>query len=122
MSNYNPYAKLAALVAINVLKDEDPRSEIYAVLEVCVHIGASQAGMWLVAGKPCNKDQLIDLVMDEVEPLVLNAPFPQEQVRQVLPLEMARHLIEQGFDWLVKFEIEDCALTLLGGRRTTEAI
>lgn len=122
MSNYNPYVNLAALAAINVLKDEDPLSDRYPVLEVCVLIGAAQAGMWLVAGKPCSRVQLIDLVMDEVEPLVLNAPFPRDLVRQVLPLELARHLIERGFAWLVKFEIEDSAPTLLGGRRTTEAI
>jgi|GEM_PF-4846455 len=122
MSQYNPYLNLAALAGMNVLKDEDPHSDLYEVLEVCVHIGAAQASMWLLAGKPCSKHQLIDLVMGEVEPLILNAPFPQELVSQILPLERVKQLVEQGFDWLVKFEIEDITPTVVDGRRTMEVI
>lgn len=122
MSNYNPYSNLAALAAINVLTDEDSHSYLYPVLAVCVHIGAAQAGMWMVAGKPCSKDQLLDLIMDEVEPRILDPLLPQDEVRQALPLERVRRLIEQGFDWLMKFEIEDAAACLTSGRRITEAI
>ncbi|MFW7342868.1 hypothetical protein V0R37_15170 [Pollutimonas sp. H1-120] len=122
MSNYNPYVNLAALAAINVLKDEDPHSEIYVVLEVCVHIGASQAGMWLIAGKPGTRNQLIDLVMAGVMPMITSPSLPQELVSKALPLDRVRLLIEKGFDWLVKFEIDDITPTLVDGRLTVEAI
>lgn len=122
MSNYNSYVNLAALAAINVLEDEDPHSEIYAVLEVSVHIGASQAGMRLIAGKPGTRNQLIDLIMADVMPLTISSSLPQELVSKALPLDPVRLLFAKGFDWLAKFEIDDITPTLVDGRLTVEAI
>lgn len=109
---YNPYINLAALAAMNVLKDEDPDSDLYEVLEVCVHIGAAQASMWLVAGKPCTKEELVDAIMEVVEPQVRNASYPQALVGQVLPTGRIRNLVERGFEWLLRFDLNADSISL----------
>lgn len=93
---YNPYLYLPRFAGLNLLRDEDRDTHLYAIRDALVYTGAYTASFWLVNGKPRSREEDIALTMDSVQPYVELMPFPAA---------LAQELIERGFDWLLQFDL-----------------